>query len=87
MGGSCAPIVPPVQAMSREKVSRVEGLLEAVILPSGLISNVVVSGVLPEGIRADIEAWLTQALTTAPCRFPPMQTELRIEIPFLVKLD
>ena len=84
---SCAPDAPPVREMSREKVNRIDGVIEAVVQPSGLIGEVQVVQLVPEGIRPEILAMFKQSLTTAPCRFPPMQTALRIEIPFRMILN
>ncbi|MBL8311491.1 MAG: hypothetical protein JNL19_13790 [Burkholderiales bacterium] len=84
---SCGPDAPPVRAMTREKVSRIDGVIEAVVQTSGLISDVHVGVLVPEGIKPEIEALFQQSLTTAPCRFPAMQTPLRIEIPFRMILD
>ena len=83
----CAPDAPPVRAMSREKVNRIDGVIEAVVQPSGLLSDVRVVQLVPEGMKPEIEATFRQSLTAVPCRFPPMQTALRIEIPFRMILD
>nr|AGC71755.1 hypothetical protein [uncultured bacterium A1Q1_fos_504] len=84
---SCGPDAPPVRAMYREKTNRVDGVIEAVVQPSGLISDVYVVQLVPEGTKPEVEATFRQSLTTAPCRFPSMQTALRIEIPFRMILD
>ena len=84
---SCAPESPPVREMSRAKVNRVEGVIEAIVQPSGLISDVSVAQLVPEGLKPDILPIFRQSLMTTPCRFPQMQTALRLEIPFRMIVD
>ena len=83
----CAPLAPPVRAMTREKTNRVEGLITAVVLPDGLFDSVKTSDVVPESMNADVEAMFVLALKTQPCKLLPRASPLTVEIPFLLRLD
>jgi hypothetical protein len=84
---SCTPLSPPIRAMLREKVSDIEGVVTAVVLENGLFASVKVTRVEPELMKADVEELFSQALTTQPCRLPPLASPLTVEFPFTLRLN
>jgi hypothetical protein len=73
--------------MNREKTNRVEGTITAVVRADGYFDQVKAINVLPASMTGEVEAVFAQALTTKPCRLPPMTTPLAVDLPFIFLLE
>jgi hypothetical protein len=83
----CAPLTPPTREMLQHKINQIEGTIRASVQVDGKRHDVKGVDIVPSEMAEVVQNTFALALTTTPCRMPPVTRPITIEIPFVLRVE